>query len=305
MGDDRQIVRFFLRGDGPLVSILIATRGRPEGLFKSVESLFNTAKNKTCFEIIFKIDEDDEPTLKMVESMEKIPALSIKKIISPRGRGYPDFHHWINYLSFIARGDWLFLFNDDALMTTMGWDEELEYLFPRQTWCGMNEICYLVSTKSNDFPFIRRGTVDVLGYLSLDFVGIDEVMKVLGTALTVNINFDHVPSPNSPEKQAAWNAGFARGNEGRRFRVNAAVYLLDYIERLSVPTRGPSQPGWYKIDMASGPSFSACFLEEGKTLVWMSTEPKLLLHFPPDAQWYFLHGFHPPRCDGSLVLDSL
>ena len=51
------------------VSVLLPTRGRPEWLKESVMSLWSQAAHPNALELILKVDEDDEPTRKMVEEL--------------------------------------------------------------------------------------------------------------------------------------------------------------------------------------------------------------------------------------------
>jgi hypothetical protein len=41
------------------------------------------------------------------------------------GKGYDSLHEYYNELASKATGDWLMLWNDDAVMETEGWDEKI------------------------------------------------------------------------------------------------------------------------------------------------------------------------------------
>lgn len=161
---------YFPRGKGPLVSILIPTRGRPRGLTDTVGSLYNLAKEKSNLEFIFKVDDDDKETTNLVHKIaDKLPICKV--VSSPRGRGYLDLHKWINQMCSIASGDWLFLMNDDAVMVTQDWDYYLNIANVEGSWPGINEICLLIFSEENQ-PFsmgwfvLRRQTYELLGYFS-------------------------------------------------------------------------------------------------------------------------------------------
>lgn len=99
-----KVLPYFPRGNGPLVSILLPTRGRVQGLLTAIDSLYSLANNKSNLEFIFKADDDDKETINIIHKIsELIP--NCKSIVSPRGRGYMDLHIWINQMCSVATGD--------------------------------------------------------------------------------------------------------------------------------------------------------------------------------------------------------
>lgn len=161
----------FSRGDGPLVSILLPTRGRPKLIREAVDSLYSKCVDKSAIEFLFKVDDDDQTAIDVVKDLAKIVPARIT--ISPRGKGYYDLHHIINYLSSLAKGDWLFIFNDDALMLTDGWDQILLNADPTiiPKWGGDDDVClfgpHVIEREiSWEFPILRRKTFELLGHFS-------------------------------------------------------------------------------------------------------------------------------------------
>jgi hypothetical protein len=161
----------FKRGPGPLVSILFPTRGRPEMLAASVKSLLDMATDKSRIEILYKVDFDDAPSIKAVQELAGLVATKV--IVSPRGRGYEGLHEYINELSKIASGDWLFIWNDDALMLTNGWDQSIHEASPSpgMGFLGNEDICLMAPRVvqrdiSWEFPILRRKVVEILGHFS-------------------------------------------------------------------------------------------------------------------------------------------
>src|SRR5690606_16781424 len=49
----------------------------------------------------------------------------VKVFVGPRGRGYEDLHLMYNELASASQGTFLFLWNNDAIITTPGWDDML------------------------------------------------------------------------------------------------------------------------------------------------------------------------------------
>ena len=115
----------FAKGPGPLVSVLIPSRGRPQRLADTIGSLWDKAIDKNQIEFVLKIDEDDPETVTTVRDLIADGLKRVKIFVSPRGRGYLDLHIYLNDLCKHAEGDWLVIFNDDAIMETEGWDDTL------------------------------------------------------------------------------------------------------------------------------------------------------------------------------------
>jgi glycosyltransferase involved in cell wall biosynthesis len=165
----------FPRTSNPLVSVLLPTRGRSEWLLKSIDSLLSLSYNPRNIEILFKVDEDDEPTKVLAEKLclgAVNSGLNIKSWVSPRGNGYQEIHLWYNHLSSVATGDWLLVWNDDAVMLTEKWDYYLEFLtLDARFWHGAMDVCCLIPEMKDDpgctaFFFLRRKVVEILGRYS-------------------------------------------------------------------------------------------------------------------------------------------
>lgn len=192
------IIPFFPRNSGPLVSILIPTRGRSQHLCVAVDSFYSLAKDKSLLEFVFKVDDDDLPTIDTVKKIsELIP--SCKVLISPRGRGYLDMHKWVNQMCETSSGQWLFLANDDVKMVKDAWDQILLGVGTAQSWPGIDELCLLVfptvgRPDAQEFLALRRGTFDLLGHFSIlphNDTWINGIMNFCGCVLHVPIFVEH------------------------------------------------------------------------------------------------------------------
>ncbi len=191
----------FPRGKGPLVSVLLPTRNRTDHLYQAVASLFASCADKTLVEYIVKADDDDTPTIDLVTGMIK-DGLQGKLLVGPRGRGYLDMHHWVNDMAREAGGDWLFLWNDDARMATMHWDQHLlnAAIGKDCPWHGVKEVCMLVAPTvgrpdAAEFAFVRRECVEILGHYSLNPHNdnwIYSVVCFVHAAFRVSINVRHL-----------------------------------------------------------------------------------------------------------------
>ncbi len=158
----------FPRGNGPLVSVLICTRGRPAWLVQSIQSLLNKCVDRTQIEFVFRCDADDEESVNNCRHLLAVYPNS-QLLVSPRGKGYLDIHNWTYTLAILAKGDWVMIWNDDTLMATEKWDEILN-CSTVQCWHNVPDVCMLVMQSKgrpgcNEFMFIRRKTLQILGSL--------------------------------------------------------------------------------------------------------------------------------------------
>ncbi len=103
------------------ISILLPTRKRTHILEKSIDSLLQNAKDIMRVEFIFGIDNDDQETAKFVNGA--VFKHLRKKILLGKPLGYANLHKYINTLAGASEKEWLFIWNDDALMKTENWDE--------------------------------------------------------------------------------------------------------------------------------------------------------------------------------------
>ena len=114
-----------------IISIILPTRGRVTSgaLEKSLLSLLDTAKHPGRIEIMLGVDEDDQESLDWLENKGKEFVAPYNcglkaKVFKPLG--YKQLHIYVNLLSHSSSGEWLFLWNDDALMQTQDWDLEVD-----------------------------------------------------------------------------------------------------------------------------------------------------------------------------------
>ena len=237
----------FKRGMGPLVSVLIPTRKRPKHLLECVDSLWSLAIDKSLLEFVFKVDDDDEETIRVVQFISRI--VPSKAIFSLRGRGYLELGTWARQMSEVASGDWIFLFNDDARIATQGWDQFLLYSVDN-TWHGTGDVMALVAPTigkpfNNEFLFLRHETFKILGHW--DGTGpyndnwIYHVMDMVGSVMIVPIFIRHFHEECQDEVRkelvAAMDESKINWNnpEGIAGRIKDSQKLLDYINDHRLP----------------------------------------------------------------------
>lgn len=114
-----------VEGTAPmLVSILIPTRKRVPRLLKLINSIYATASNPKSFEIILKVDPDDDETLNATRNFNG----QVVARVTPRGIGYGDSGRYCMEMEEVADGDWCFLIDDDSTVEGKGWDEQIAAL---------------------------------------------------------------------------------------------------------------------------------------------------------------------------------
>jgi glycosyltransferase involved in cell wall biosynthesis len=102
-----------------LNSLLMPTRGRPQRALRFLQSVRETASVRERVEIILYVDEDDPGSHGIADA-----ALDMQVIIGPRQSMGAN-----NGACFErARGDIIILVNDDVVIRTPGWDEQIRAL---------------------------------------------------------------------------------------------------------------------------------------------------------------------------------
>lgn len=154
-----------------LVSVLLPSRGRIKELGDTLASFKEHTRVLDRVEFLIKFDSDDVASIAGIPTLPK--GLRYKFLISDRGQGYADLHLFVNDLANMAKGNWLFLFNDDALIESDGWDDlvaDVEPRLIRPEFKGTREICVLKcrdgESKMNLFPIVNRKIVKILGHFA-------------------------------------------------------------------------------------------------------------------------------------------
>lgn len=147
-----------------LVTFLCPSRGRPESLRKSIESLRATAYDPDCFDVLTYIDADD-PCLAEYSALAAFPGpgVRLRNIVGP-SLGYARLNECISEgLIPVAEGQWLWLWNDDAIMDTERWDIQIR---KHPINCVLNPDTNHQShaTGLNVFPAVPKAWVDLVGW---------------------------------------------------------------------------------------------------------------------------------------------
>lgn len=134
------------------ISVLLPTRLRHGPLARSIESLRDNADED--FELLLAVDEDDPTDYSDYEHV----------MITPRF-GYARLHCYYNLLAPRATGDWLMVWNDDAVMTTPHWDSVVRE-HPLAEILSLDDPPHKAAGLCT-FPLVPRRFVEAIGHFSL------------------------------------------------------------------------------------------------------------------------------------------
>lgn len=110
------------------IAVLLPTHKRTDTFTRSVKSIIENANDPSCIQIIIGIDNNDTIGQKHFTSVIR-PYLDKNNIVYTvlefEPLGYTGLNQYYNGLAEEADADWLFVWNDDAFITTKGWDSEI------------------------------------------------------------------------------------------------------------------------------------------------------------------------------------
>lgn len=164
-----------------MISVLCPSRGRPDLLDKSLRSLLDTAADPSSVELLVGFDDDDEATN---QATMKLLRPGIDQVwVTPR-LGYRRLHDYYNALSAIASGDWLLIWNDDAVMHTVGWDAAIA--------AHPDHVCETIEGMC--FPAIPAAWVRHLGHVALEWhndAWWEMIAKLLDRRVALDLDGSH------------------------------------------------------------------------------------------------------------------
>jgi hypothetical protein len=149
------------------IAILLPTRGRTEALDRSLLGLLELADDLDSIQLLLGLDTDDTVGIAHFQDVLK-PRLNDLGVdytaMTFDPIGYGRLNEYINELAKNSSADWLFFWNDDAIMETPGWDQHII----KHT----GEFKLLAVHTHQDhpysiFPIVPRAWLDVIGHLSL------------------------------------------------------------------------------------------------------------------------------------------
>lgn len=164
-----------------MISILIPSRGRPEELLNSINSLGLNPE----IEILIWLDNDD-PKLEQYRELLKTNPF-VKFFVKDRV-GYKNFHLMVDFLARQAKYDWYFLFNDDTYMENSDWlkmfKDFVRPFEPTNQPIVIN-IWGQGIVVNNLFPIVSRAYFDILGHISLT-QNCDDWIRIVGMGAKIS-----------------------------------------------------------------------------------------------------------------------
>jgi len=164
------------------LSVILPTRGRKEALLTSIKSLYDLADNPNQVEVILGMDDDDVEHIEYVNSniISQFPNVSLYQF---RRLGYRRFHMYINTLAGLSKGDWIMVWNDDAIMQTKQWDAIVRSYENQHVPLLRPIVPGLTDHPFSIFPIVQREWFEVVGVMSA-FTHVDRFIY------NVNSNLD-------------------------------------------------------------------------------------------------------------------
>lgn len=143
-----------------MISVLLPTRGRPEGLKKAVDTLLETAAKPDELEFIFRFD-DDEPI--------HLSRMVNGHVLTGPRLGYSKMHLYYEECIKASKGELLLTWNDDTEMLTPDWDV---LLTEKAYEPGFGPVMQFIRRDINPIaddtlPLVPRCVYEAMGHLSL------------------------------------------------------------------------------------------------------------------------------------------
>jgi hypothetical protein len=187
------------------VAVLLPTRGRTDSLTRSVTSLVERATDLSRVQILFGFDNDDTVGLEHFEDVIQ-PFLDDQEVDYEAqvfdSMGYAGLNRYYNHLALSAEADWLFVWNDDAVMDSSNWDQVIADCtgeFKILKVHTHNEHPYSI------FPIVPKTWLDVQGVLSrhqMIDAEISQIAYMLDLIKIVDITVTHDQSELTGKQDA-------------------------------------------------------------------------------------------------------
>jgi hypothetical protein len=160
------------------ICIILPTRGRTTALKKSLESLFSLAAQKNKIQLILAFDRDDYLGLGYFNDILKHwlgeQLINYSVLITQRF-GYEKLNRYCNIMANMAQADWIFMWNDDAVMQTKSWDRQIA------KYTGQFKVLSVITNNEHPysiFPIIPQAWVKVLGRVARHQLNDTEVSQM-------------------------------------------------------------------------------------------------------------------------------
>ena len=148
------------------IAVLLPTRGRTGALTRSIMSLVNRVSDLSRIQLLVGFDDDDEVGLTHWEK-ELEPILEERGVhytaLSFEPIGYLRLNEYVTELANNTDAAWLMFWNDDAVMESQNWDQEI------MRFQGQFKLLAVHTHREHPysiFPIVPRDWLDLFGYMS-------------------------------------------------------------------------------------------------------------------------------------------
>lgn len=183
------------------ISVLIPTRNRTHRLRTLLDSYRDTTTaDPQASELLFRVDDDDEPTRLMLQAEGK------RMLVGPRLDGYNSLPIFFNELASVANGDVLMLGNDDMVFRTEQWASRM-LLDANAYPDGLFDLGVRTHNETH-YPFatVSKRVRDHLGFIAdLEIFWVDiflrDVMAAFGRCAMVDaVHIEHDWAGHDPDQ---------------------------------------------------------------------------------------------------------
>jgi glycosyltransferase involved in cell wall biosynthesis len=231
-----------------IISVLLPTRGRKETLKRSLESLISTATLPNKIELLLGIDDDDKEVTEYIKT-EIAPLLKQYNVECRasvfKPLGYENLHTYVNTLAGHSNGEWLFFWNDDAVMNSQGWDDVI------RSYNGQFKL--LAPTDNHEghpyaiFPIVPRDWYMLLDHLSQNaqndaWLSHIAYMLDIFERTTINVTHDRADITGNNNDPTFQNRKYMEGNPDdprdfghpnlQKMRVASAYKLAWFLDKI-------------------------------------------------------------------------
>lgn len=176
------------------ISVLLPVRGRPIPMEQCLHTLISTATKPERIEVLIAFDDDDTDTIDYFVDVIA-PYLDAKGVtysaMQFKRLGYIRLNEYLNELANHSTGQWIFFWNDDAVMTTSAWDDVIR---------EHNDQFTLLRAETNHehpyaiFPILPRKWVELTGNISphqINDAWTSQIGWMLDIVTTIPVMIEH------------------------------------------------------------------------------------------------------------------
>lgn len=175
-----------------LISVLIPSRRRTHLLAATTAGLLERAAQPGQVEFLVAADPDDEET-----RLLRLP--QAWTVVFPERYGYEGLDRYYNTLALVASGEWLLVWNDDAVLETDGWDAVIRAEPPAILW-PQSCVPGAPPGAHSEFPVLPAAWVRHLGRVTGHFsadMWINMVAVMSGTGRHIPLVITHGDTPDA------------------------------------------------------------------------------------------------------------